>query len=195
MRKEILSLCAALVVGLFCVGGVAAQDAKKMDADAMKKELEMGMDMAAMKNESDHKLMMAYMRNMSAFAVMLRDQALTPKGPDADFDRAIVAELRHDFDTMESIRQKHMEAMSPEMMAKMKTMMDKMVAGQAMVREHVVALETAVRADQPDAKYVAMHANDLIKHFGMMRNMEGGKKPAKKPMTMEKKPTAEMKSK
>ena len=77
MRKQILSLCAALVVALFCVGGMAAQNAKKMDADAMKKDMKMDMDTGAMKNDPHHKLMMAYMKNMSAFAVMLRDQALT----------------------------------------------------------------------------------------------------------------------
>jgi hypothetical protein len=63
----------------------------------------------------------------------------------------------------------------------MKMMMDKMVKGQAMVKEHVVALETAVQADSPDAKQVAMHANDLVKHFAMMSNM-GRKMPMKNKM-------------
>lgn len=188
MKKQVLGLCAALIVGLFCAGGAAAQDVKKLDPGTMKKAMKMDMDMGAMKNDPHHKLMMAYMKTMSVFAVILRDQALTPKGPDADFARAAVAELRHDLDTMESIRQKHMDAMSPEMKAKMKMMMDMMAAGQAMVKEHVVALETAVSAERPDAKDVAMHANDLVKHFGMMKNMEGGKKPGMtKPMPMDRK--------
>ena len=170
---------------LFGAGGVAAQGSKKMQGGMM-------MDMAAMKNDPHHKLMMAYMKNMSDFARMLRDQALTPKGPDAEFARAVVAQLRHDFDAMEDIRQKHMDAMSPEMKAQMKMMMEKMEKDQAMVKDHIVALETAVRADMPDAKQVAMHANDLAKHFAMMSNM-GSRMPMKKKTSAKKKPTMEMK--
>ena len=179
MKTQIVMVLVLVVATLFGAGGVAAQGTKKMQGGMM-------MDMAAMKNDPHHKLMMAYMKNMADFARILRDQALTPKGPDAEFARAVVAQLRHDFDAMEAIRLKHMDAMSPEMKAQMKMMMDKMEKGQAMVREHIVALETAVQADMPDAKQVAMHANDLVKQFAMMSNM-GGKTMAGKKMPMKKK--------
>lgn len=177
MNTQILKILSLVLAILFGVGAVAvaAQGTKKMGGGMM-------MDMAAMKNDPHHKLMMAYAKNMSDFAMMLRDQALTPKGPDIDFARAVVAQLRHDFDSMEAIRMKHMDTMSPEMKAKMKMMMDKMEKGQAMVKEHIVALETLVKADMPDAKQVAVHANDLVKQFAMMSNMEG------KPMTGKKMP-------
>lgn len=185
MKKQIVMIWALVFAVLFGVGGIAAQGTKKMQGGMM-------MDMAAMKNDPDHKLMMAYMKTMSDFAGMLRDQALTPKGPDVEFARAAVGELRHDLDAMETIKQKHMDAMSPEMKAKMKMMMDKMDKGQAVVKEHVAGLETAVQADVPDAKQLAMHANDLVKHFAMMSNM-GKKMPMKKKTTTKKKMSMKMK--
>jgi hypothetical protein len=187
MKKQILVTLIVSALFLLCAGGIAAQghrQHKKMGAG-------MSMDMSAMKSSPHHKLMMAYMRDMSQFARMLRDEALTPKGPDAESARMAVAELRHDLDAMESIHQKHMDAMDPAMKEKMISMMEKMDKGQAMLKEHVVALEAAVQADQPDAKEVAMHANDLVKHFGMMSGM-GHKMAAKKKMPMKKK-TATMK--
>ena len=171
MRKQILMIWVLVFSVLLGAGGIAAQGTKKTQAGMM--------DMSAMKNDPHHKLMMAYMKSMSDFATLLRDQALTPKGPDVEMSRSIVAQLRHDFDAMEAIRQKHMDAMTPEKKAKMKMMMDEMVKGQAMVKEHVVALETAVQAEAPDAKQVAMHANDLVKHFAMMSHM-GMNMPMKK---------------
>lgn len=174
MKRQILMISTIVLAVLLGAGSTAAQDSKKMAV----------MNMAAMKNDPHHKLMMAYMKTMADFARMLRDQALTPKGPDAEFARAAVAELRHNLDVMEALRQKHMDAMSPEMKTKMKMMMDKMNKGQTMVKEHVIALEIAVQADKPDAKQVAMHANDLVKHFGMMKMMPARKMAGKKKMKM-----------
>jgi len=149
-----------------------------------KSKMGMQMDMSKMKTDPHHLLMMAYKRDMAGFARMLRDQALTPKGPDAEFARAAVAELRHDLDAMEAIHAKHMDAMSADMKVKMTAMMEKMAKEQAMVKEHVIALETAVQADKPDAKQVAMHANDLVKHFGMMDKMPARKKAGTMKMQM-----------
>jgi len=176
MKKQMLVIWTAIIVVLFCVGGIAAQDAKKMGGDAKM--------MADMKKSPHHKLMMAYMKTMADFSRMLRDQALTPNGPDVEFARAAVAELRHNLNAMEALHQKHMAGMSTEMKAKMKMMMDKMEKGQAMAKEHITALETAVQADKPDAKLIAMHANDLVKHFAMMKMAPGGKMVGKKKMTM-----------
>jgi hypothetical protein len=167
MKKQMLVIWTAIIVVLFCVGGIAAQDAMKMAGDAKM--------MAEMKKSPHHKLMMAYTKTMADFSRMLRDQALTPNGPDVEFARAAVAELRHNLDAMEALHQKHMAGMSAEMKEKMKMMMEKMDKDRAMVKDHVAALETAVRADKPDAKQVAMHANDLVKHFAMMK-MTGKKK-------------------
>lgn len=186
MNKRILMISALAFAVLLSVGSIAAQGTKTMQGGMSK-------DMAAMKNDPHHKLMMAYMKTMADFSRLLRDQALTPKGVDAEFAGAAVAQLRHDFDAMEALRQKHMDAMSPEKKAKMKMMMDKMDKGQTTVKEHVVALETAIQADTPDAKQVAMHANDLVKHFTMMSNMDKQmsmrkKAAAKTKMNMEMKP-------
>jgi hypothetical protein len=175
MKKQTIVIWTAIIAVLFSIGGVAAQDSKKMGGDAKM--------MAEMKKSPNHKLMMAYTKTMADFSRMLRDQALTPNGPDVEFARAAVSELRHNLDVMEALHQKHMAGMSDEMKAKMKMMMDKMEKGQAKVKEHVTALETAVQAAKPDGKQVAMHANDLVKHFAMMMKPAAQKAGTKK-MTM-----------
>ncbi len=178
MKRQILLTAATVAIVIFGIGSAAAQADKKMDGG-------MKMDMSAMKTDPVHSLMAAYMKDMSTFAAMLRDQALTPDGPDADLARAAVAQLRHDFDAMDAIHQKHMSALSPDMKAKMKPMMDKMQMHQSMINEHITALETAVRADKPDAKMVAMHANDLVKQFSMKSDMHHGNDGDQKKMKMD----------
>lgn len=182
-------LIGAAVTVVIAAGGVIGIDAQmlrpsKTATTTAKSKMGMKMDMSKMKQDPHHMLMMAYMKDMAGFARMLRDQALTPNGPDVEFARAAVAELRHDLDAMEAIRMKHMDAMSADMKTKMKAMMEKMEKDQAMVKEHVIALETAVQADKPDAKQVAMHANDLVKQFGMMDKMSAKKKAGMKKMAM-----------
>ncbi len=172
MKKQMLVIWTAIVVVLFCVGGTSAQEAKKMTGDAKM--------MAEMKQSPHHMLMMAYTRTMADFSRLLRDQALTPNGPDVEFARAAVAELRHNLDAMEALHQKHMASMSAEMKEKMQMMMEKMDKNRAMVKDHVAALETAARTDKPEAKQIAMHANDLVKHFAMMKM--AGKKNMKMKM-------------
>jgi hypothetical protein len=116
---------------------------------------------------------------MAEFARALRNQAMKPEALDVEFARAAVAELRHNLDAMEAIHQKHMDTMSADMKAKMQTMMEKMEKG-AMPKDLVSALEADVLANTPDSKQVAAHANALLKHFGMMSKMHGGKKAGKK---------------
>lgn len=172
MKRQILTIATVALATFWGVGVVAAQDAMKMKSGAT--------NMEEMKSSPHHKLMMAYMISMSEFTKALRDQAVKPKSLDVEFARSAVAELRHNFDAMEALHQKHMDSMSDEMKAKMKMMMDKMDKGQAMVKERVIALETAVQTDQPDNKQVALYANELIKHFGMMKMTPAGKKIDKK---------------
>lgn len=179
MKRKILMLATTIIAVILGVGSLTAQDAMKMKGT---------MNMAEMKNSPHHKLMMAYMMSMSEFAKALRSQAVKQTAMDVGSARSAVAELRHNLDAMEALHQKHMDGMSAEMKAKMKMMMDKMDKSQAMVKEHVVALETAVQADKPDRKQVLMHANALIKHFRMMNMMPAGKTAGKK-MPMKKKMT------
>ena len=167
-----LVIWTAIIVVLFCVGGIAAQDTKKMSGDSKM--------MAEMKKSPHHMLMMAHQKSMAEFAKALHHEAMMPKPLDVEFARSSVAELRYNLDAMDAIHQKHMATMSDEMKAKMKMMMDKMEKGQATTKEHIIALETAVQSDQPDSKKVAMHANALLKHFGMMSKMHAGKKAGKK---------------
>jgi hypothetical protein len=143
-------------------------------------------EMSKMMKSPHHMLMMAHMKSMSEFARKLRDQAVKPKALDVEFARAAVAELRHNLDAMEAIHQKHMQAMSAEMKAKMQMMMQNMDKDRVIVKDQVSALEIDVLADTPDSKQVVAHTNALLKHFGMMSKMHGGRKPGKK-MEMTKK--------
>jgi len=143
-------------------------------------------EMSEMMKSPHHLLMMDHMKSMSAFATTLRDQALKPEALDVEFARAAVTELRHCLNAMEAIHQKHMDTMSPEMKAKMQMMMEKMEKEHSMVKDQVSALETDVQTDTPDSKQVVSHANALLKHSGMMSQMQGGSKPGMK-MPMKKK--------
>lgn len=179
MKTKTHLLISVLTIAVLFGGalGIAAQH--KMDKMEGKP-----MDMAKMMKSPHHMLMMAHQKSMAEFAKALHHQAMMPKPLDVEFARAAVAELRHCLDAMEAVHQKHMATMSEEMKAKMKTMMEKMDKDQAMTKEHVVELETAVQADQPDSKQVAMHTKALLKHFGMMSKMHGGAKAVRKKMKM-----------
>jgi len=156
---------------------------KKADMAGMKSEMAM---MKLMMKSPHHLLMTAHMKTMSEFARALRDQAMKPEALDVEFARSAVAELRHNLAAMEAIHQKHMDTMSADMKAKMQMMMEKMEKKGPMPKDLVSALETDVLASTPDSKQVAAHANALLKHFGMMAKMHGGKMAHKKKMEMKK---------
>jgi len=170
---------------------------KKTGMAAMKSE------MAKMMQSPHHMLMKTHLKAMADFASTLRDQAVKPAALDVDFARANVAELRHNLDAIEALRQKHMQAMSPEMKAKMEAMsaemkskmqmmMEKMDKERAKLKDQVSALETDVQADPPNSEQVTAHTNALLKQLGMMLKMDGGSKAGKKKMEMKKKPEMKM---
>ena len=158
---------------------------------------------AKMMKSPHHMLMKTHLKTMAEFATTLRDQAVKPEALDVEFARAAVAELRHNLDAIESLRQKHMqgmsaemkakmEAMSAEMKSKMQMMMEKMDKDRAKLKVQVSALETDVQATTPDSAQVAAHTNALLKQLGMMSKMNGGSKAGKKKMAMKKKPEMKM---
>ena len=154
---------------------------KKPGMAAMKAE------MAKMMKSPHHMLVKTHLKTMSEFAGTLRGQAVKPTALDVDFARATVAELRHNLDAIEALRQKHMqnmsaemkakmEAMSAEMKSKMQVMMAKMDKDQAKLKDQVSVLETDVQANTPDSTQVAAHTNALLKQLGMMSKMHGASK-------------------
>jgi hypothetical protein len=188
MKVNLRALLAATAIMLVLLMPSAAWAQHKHTPGEPKKPgmADMKSEMAMMMKSPHHLLMTAHMKSMSEFARALRDQAMKPEALDVEFARAAVAELRHNLDAMEAIHQKHMESMSAEMKAKMQVMMEKMEKKGAMPKDLVSALEADVLADTPDSKQVAAHANALLKHFGMMAKMHGGKKAGKKKMEMKK---------
>ncbi|MGZ8845059.1 MAG: hypothetical protein ACXW3C_01200 [Pyrinomonadaceae bacterium] len=160
-------------------------------------------EMAKMMKSPHHMLMTAHLKTMAEFARTLRDQSVKSAALDVDFARPAVAELRHNLDAIEALRQKHMQAMSAEMKAKMEAMsaemkskmqmmMEKMDKDRAKLKDEVSALETDVQADPPNSQQVTAHTNALLKQLGMMLKMDGGSKAGKKKMEMKKKPEMKM---
>ena len=151
MKIQILVIWTVIVVVLLCVGGIAAQDGKKMN-----------MDMEAMKKSPHHLVMMAYRNNVLTFAKTMRDMTKDGKLEDVDLVRSALAEIKRSMEKMDDIQQSHMSKMKPEMMKMMKPMMEKMQAEKTIVKEHILALEKALQADKPDAPEVNKHAAELV---------------------------------
>lgn len=166
MKKQMLVIWTAIVVVLLCVGGIAAQDSKKMDKDKMKKD--MMMEMAAMKKSPHHLVMMAYRHNVLTFAKSLRDMTAGGKLEDVELARNAFAEIKHSMEKMDEIHQSHMGKMSAEKLEMMKPMMEKMQAEKAIVKEHFLALEKALQMDMPDASEIGKHATALVSQIEKM---------------------------
>lgn len=204
MKTKTHLFTSVLIVAMLVAGAIGINAQSKMGKMQGKP-----MDMSKMMKAPHHMLIMAHMKSMSEFTRTLHHQAMMPMALDAEFARAAVAELRHDFNAIAAIHQKHMESMTPEMKskmdamsaamkAKMQMMMEKMDKERALINDQISALEADVQAIAPDSKQVAMHTTTLLKHLAMMSKMHGGGKPGmkmakKKKMTMKKKMNMEMK--
>ena len=178
MKKQFLSISTSLVVIIFAVGIVAAQNDKKMTKSEM--------DMEAMHKSPHHVLMMAHHHSAMAFAKVLRDTTKDGKFADLEVARNAFAEIKHCMDQMDMVHRMHKSGMSKEMMDKMKPMMaemkPKMAADKAGLNEHIAALERAFQREAPDAAEVNKHAAELVKVFEKMMPMDkkmdmSGKKP------------------
>ncbi len=178
MKKHLFTISTSLIVVLFAVGIVAAQNDKKMTKGEM--------DMEAMHKSPHHVLMMAHHHSAMAFATVLRDTTKDGKFADLEVARNAFAEIKHCMDQMVMIHRMHKSGMSNEMMAKMKPMMaemkPKMDAEKAAVSEHIAALERAFQMDAPDAAEVNKHASELVVVFEKVmppaKKMDmSGKKP------------------
>jgi flagellar biosynthesis chaperone FliJ len=204
MRMNTRALLSATAIMLVLLIPSAAWAQHKHTQSGQKKPGMAGMksEMAKMMKSPHHMLMKAHLKTMSEFARTLRDQAVKPEALDVEFARAAVAEVRHNLDAIEALRQKHMqtmsaemkakmEAMSAEMKSKMQMMMEKMDKDRAKLKDQVSAIETDVQADKPDSEQVTAHTNALLKQLGMMLKMDAGSKAGKK-MGMKKKPEMKM---
>ena len=166
MKKQMLVIWTAIIVVLLSVGSIVAQDGKKMDKDKMKKD--MMMEMAAMKKSPHHLVMMAYRQNVLMFAKTLRDMTKDGKLADIELARNAFAEIEESMEKMGDIHQSHMDKMSAEMREMMKPMMEKMQADNAVVKEHILALEKALQVAVPNAMDVNKHATALVMQLEKM---------------------------
>ncbi len=209
MKMNTRALLSAIAIILVLVIPSAAWAQHKHTQSGPKKPGMAGMksEMAKMMKSPHHMLMTAHLKTMAEFARTLKAQAVKPTALDVEFTRATVAELRHNLDAIDDLRQKHMqnmsaemkakmEAMSAEMKSKMQMMMEKMDKDRAKLKDQVSALETDVQANAPNSAQVTAHTNALLKQLGMMSKMNGSKAGKKKmdmkKMDMNKKPEMKM---
>ena len=157
MKKQILVVWTTIFVILLSVGGVAAQDSKKMK-----------MEMMAMKKSPHHLVMMAYRHNVLTFAKSLRDMTAGGKLEDVELARNAFAEIKHSMEKMGEIHQSHMGKMSAEKLEMMKPMMEKMQAEKAIVNGHIIELEKALQVTTPNAMDVNKHAAALVMQLEKM---------------------------
>lgn len=167
MKKQILITLIAII---FCVGGISAQK-----GDMAK------MDMSGMMKNPHHALMMAYRDSARSFSEALRTMAQTGMLTDVDAARSVLAEVKRSVEKMEEIHSSQMGKMTPEMMTKMKPMMEKMQIEQTAAKQHIAALETLLQAVMPDAKEVETHAAALAAQFAKMPMMDEKMKMPGKP--------------
>ena len=205
MRVNTRALLSATAIMLILIIPYTAWAQPKHTQSGQKKAGMAGMkaEMSQMMKSPHHMLMKTHLKAMAEFAGTLRDQAVKPEPLDVAFARAAIAELRHNLDAIETLREKHMQAMSAEMKAKMEAMsaemkskmqimMEKVDKDRAKLKDQISALETDVQTDPPNSQQVTAHTNALLRQLGMMLKMDGGSKAGKKKMEMKKKPEMKM---
>ena len=179
-RQAYTTILAGIAILAFSAAGATAQSDKKHEPDkhvAKPMQHDMaGMDMASMMNQPHAALAMAYRQNIATFARTLHSQAKGSGPLDVSLARTAVAEIRRGFDQMEAHHGEHARTMSADMRARMAARMKDVDSHHSMLKDAVVALETDVRAAQPDAKQVATDSANLLKHLDAMSKMHEAKK-------------------
>jgi hypothetical protein len=179
-QQAYATMLTGIAMLVFGAAGATAQSDKKHDADkhgAKAAQHDMSkMDMAHMMNQPHAALAMSYRQNIVTFGKTLNNQAKGNGPLDVSLARTAVAEIRRGFDQMEAHHGEHARTMSADMRTRMAAMMRDMDTHRSMLRDAVVALETDVRAAQPDARQVAMDSANLLKHLDAMSKMHEAKK-------------------
>jgi len=172
MKRLYAILLVLLVVSFQVVATTIPQDnptAKKAPSRPAHNRMAMGMA-----GDPHHALAMAYHRNVINFARVLRNQTARSKSVNVEFARAAVAEIRRSSDEMTKHHKEHMDAMSPEMQDKMKTMMAQMAKHETEFNDQLTALEREVQLATPDPKKVSTLAGSLLNHVDSMSKMKHG---------------------
>jgi len=166
----------ALALGGFGVTAAIAQHeghtAKTPAAAPAKAAMSHDSMMMSMSKEPHHVLAMAYRHNLATFAEALQEQAGGTGSLDAGFARDAVSEMRRSFDHMKEHHHEAMEAMSPDMRARMNEMTKAMETHQAELNDQLTALQQAVGEAAPDAKKVATIAASVRSHLDAMAKMK-----------------------
>lgn len=160
------------------------------------------MNMGTMIDDGSDVLAMAYLQSVAAFARSLKDRVDPAKSVDADFVRAVVAEMRRSFDTMQqhlTIYQRSMPAdvqsqagmqshddmqspsgtQSSAAMQSHAAMMQGADQHLLELRQALELLEREVESNSPRANRISERAAEIIKHIEMMDMSSAGHKDHK----------------
>jgi glyceraldehyde-3-phosphate dehydrogenase (NAD(P)+) (phosphorylating) len=130
-------------------------------------------DMSSMMKEPHHILAMAYMQTVGTFSKALHDKVTGADSINPQFARAAVDEIKRSLDQAEQHHQEHMKTMSEEMRSHMGAMMKDMDMHWSKLKEAVAALESDVHSSSLNAKQVAAHTAEILKHLDEMSKMHG----------------------
>ena len=160
------------------------------------------MNMSTMIDDGSDVLAMAYLQSVAAFARSLKDRVDPAKSVDVDFVRAVVAEMRRSFDTMQQHLTIYQRSMPADMQSQagMQSHADMQSpsgtqSGAAMqshgammqgadqhlleLRKALEFLEREVESNSPRANRISERAAEIIKHVEMMDMSSAGHKDHK----------------
>jgi hypothetical protein len=159
MKNRSLKISALIIFVLVGINGVSAQNTKSI----------IKMKMAEMEKSPRHLMTMAYRNNLKKFSETLRDITKDGKSAEVESARKALSEIKRSMEKTEEFHLLHMQTMTAEMNEIMFPMMEKMYAENALIKEHITALEKALKADTPDMSEVNKHAAEIVLTLGMKK--------------------------
>jgi hypothetical protein len=159
MKNCVLKVSALIIFLFIGINGVSAQNTKAI----------IKMKMAEMEKSPRHLMTMAYRHNMKMFSEALRDMTKDGKSAEVESARKALSEIKRSMEKMEEFHLLHMQTMTAEMNEIMFPMMEKMQAENVLVKEHITALEKALKSDTPNMSEVNKYAAEIVLILGMKK--------------------------
>ena len=128
------------------------------------------MDMSARTNEPHQVLAKAFMQNIETFAKVLSEQAQGGSPLSADFARAVVSEIRRNFDETNTHYREHVKTMSPGKPSNMSGI-GEMDMRDSKLKKAIDILEKDVQNYTLNSKRIAADCADVLRHLDEMSKM------------------------
>ena len=128
------------------------------------------MDMPAMTNEPHQVLSTAFMQNIETFAKVLSDQAQGGSPLSADFARAVVSEIRRNFDEANTHYREHVKTMRPDKPSNIAGIGETDMRD-SKLKKAIDILERDVQNYTLNSKQIAAHCADVLRHLEEMSKL------------------------